>query len=285
MTKDCLKITKPLWTMPRVNKKDVCPYCRGSGSEFVLESHPELYGPNEAPPEFTVPCRVCHGLKKDYAKENRDRLELPYYFGLSAFNPSAYIDSNGKVINFADKFGFVKKYVENYREVDDELEIKGMYIWSPTAGNGKTLLASCVCFEMYNRHQLMPIYVTENSLLDKLQANVSDSQISPRETFQKAPILFIDDMWRKTTGREWVNDELFNIIDYRYTHKLPTIITSNVGLDSNKIDARLASRLNTMCVSVRIPDVEIRDREKMEKRKKLFEMLNKADGKEETNNE
>ena len=263
-----------------MNKKDVCPFCRGSGSELVLESHPELYGPDAAPVEFAVPCRVCRGLKKDYAKENRERLDLPYYFGLSAFNPSAYKDASGNVINFMDKYNFIKKYVTNYKTVEEELDVKGLYIYSPTAGNGKTFLASCICFEMYSRHQLMPKYVTENGLLDKLQANVSDTQISPREVYQKAPILFIDDMWRKTTGREWVNDELFNIIDYRYTHKLPTIITSNVGLNSDKIDTRITSRLNTMCVPIRMPDVEIRDREKLEKRKKLFEMLNKADGEE-----
>lgn len=276
--------------MPRVNKKDVCPYCRGNGYELVTEAHPELYPDNgmggpAAPPEFAIPCRLCHGMKKDYAKENRVRLELPYTFTLSAFNPSAYKDKSGNIINFMEKFNFVKKYVENYRAVEEELDVKGLYIYSPTAGNGKTLLASCICFEMYNRHQLFPLYIRENNLLDRLQANVSDARLSPREEIQKAPILFIDDMWCKTTGRDWLNDELFSIIDYRYTHNLPMIITSNVGLNSDKIDVRIASRLNDMCMPIRMPDVEIRDSEKKDKRQRTFDVLNSVDGEEETNNE
>lgn len=270
--------------MPRTKKKDNCRYCRGTGFELVEQKFPELYGPDHSGVAFAVPCRLCQGKKEGYAKENRARLDLPYFFGLSAFNPSIYKDENGNIISFMKEYEFIKKYVENYKEVEDELDIRGLYIHSPTAGNGKTFLASCICFEMYNRHQLFPLYIRENNLLDRLQANVSDTQISPRDQIQKAPILFIDDMWRKSTGRDWLNDEIFSIIDYRYTHKLPTIITSNVSLGSDKIDTRIASRLNAMCAPIKMPDVEIRSREQKEKRKQLFDLLTKGK-EEETNNE
>lgn len=283
----CMTVLKPLWTMPRTKKSEVCPHCRGAGVELVNEAHPEMYpnkpsGEPAAPVEFAVPCRVCKGRRKDYEEETRKRLDLPYCHGLSAFNPSAYLDEKGNIISFQKEYAFIKKYVENYKEVENELEIKGLYIHSPIAGNGKTFLASCICFEMYTRHQLMPCYIRESNLLDRLQATVSDTQISPREQIQRAPILFIDDMWRKITGREWLNDELFNIIDYRYTHKLPMIITSNVSLDSDKIDTRIASRLNTMCAPIMIPGIEIRTKELQEKRKKLFDALTKGKTEDET---
>lgn len=280
-----MKALRPLWTMPRAKtKKGGCPICSGTGWELVEEAHPEMYHDNgsgkpASSVTFAVPCRNCKGLREDYIEKNKERLELPYCFGISAFNPSIYM-KDGKIINFMNEYNFILKYIENYKEIGDDVDIKGLYIHSKTAGNGKTLLASCICFEMYSRHQLFPVYIPESNLLDRLQANVADAQISPREQFQKAPILFIDDMWRKTTGRDWVNDELFTIIDYRYTHKLPTIITSNVSLNSKDIDARLASRLNTMCAPIAIPDVEIRTKEQQKKRKELFDLLTKGKGEE-----
>lgn len=266
--------------MPRSKKKkDVCPICRGQGSVLVKEAHPEMYHDNgsgkpASPVEFAVDCPRCKGMRQDYVEKNKDRLELPFCYGISAFNPSLYKDKEGHPINFMDKYNFVLKYIENYKSLDEELDIKGLYIYSKTAGNGKTMLASCICFEMYSRHHLFPVFIPESNLLDRLQANVADAQISPREQFQKAPILFIDDMWRKTTGRDWVNDELFTIIDYRYTHKLPTIITSNLPLNSKEIDVRIASRLNAMCMPIPIPDTEIRTKDQREKRQQIYDLLN-----------
>lgn len=279
--------------MPRSKKKKGgCPLCLGTGWELVEEYHPEMYHDNgsgdpASSVTFAIPCRKCKGLSTDYVEKNKERLELPFCYGISAFNPSIYKDKDGNPINFMDKYNFVMKYIENYRSIGEELDIKGLYIYSKMAGNGKTMLASCICFEMYSRHQLFPVYIPESNLLDKLQANVADAQISPREQFQKAPVLFIDDMWRKTTGRDWVNDELFTIIDYRYTHKLPTIITSNVPLNSKQIDARIASRLNAMCMPIPIPNVEIRTKDQREKRQQLYDMLNgkaKNDGEQPNGN-
>lgn len=263
-------------------KPNKCPYCRGTGSEIVYYQPPD-YPPGCSAVEIAIDCRRCNGKKDSYIEDNKQRLELPYLYGLSAFNPSIYTDKDGNPISFNNEYTFVRQFVENYKEIEEETDIKGIYIYSRTGGNGKTFLASCICFEMFNRHQLMPVYVTENSLLEELEKTVSESQLKPRDNFKKAPVLFIDDLWRKKTGRDWVDDELFNIIDWRYTHKLPTIITSNVPLNSEDIDKRIASRLNDMCAPIRIPDVEIRDKMKTEKRKKLLESLQRKDSEKKEN--
>lgn len=120
----------------------------------------------------------------------------------------------------------------------------------------------------------MPVYVTENTLLDEIEKVNASTAYTPREVFKKAQLLFIDDMWRKRTGRDWVIDELFGIIDYRYTHGLCTIITSNVGLDEPRIDKRIAGRLNEMCAWVKMPEAEIRGFDKSDDRKKLMDIIN-----------
>lgn len=267
------KKRKKLWRMPRPATRKVCEHCRGCGFEIVSEPYPEMYQ-NDICVDFAIPCRICKGQRQNFIQETRASLILPYYYGISAFNPNIYKDAQGNIIDFKKQYEFIRNYCENYKEVAKDIDIKGLYIHSATAGNGKTFLASCICYEMYNRHHLMPTYITENNLLDRLTANNPGAQISPRAQLAEAPILFIDDMWRKETGREWVNDEIFNIIDYRYTHDLPTIITSNVPLTSDKIDKRIGSRLNAMCAPIKIPDVEIRNAEQQERRRRMFEAFN-----------
>lgn len=257
-------------------KQNKCPYCRGYGYEFFYYQPPD-YPPGCSPIEYAEKCRRCGGKNGNYIENNKNRLKLPYYSGLSAFNPSAYIGADNKPISFKNEYTFIKQFVENFEEIEKETDIKGIYIYSKTGGNGKTFLASCICFEMFNKHHLMPLYIRENSLLEELKKTVSDSQLSPRENLKRAQILFIDDLWSRKTGRDWVDDELFDIIDYRYTQKLPTIITSNVPLSSPEINKRIASRLDEMCAPIRIPDVEIRDKKKVENRKALLAKLREKD--------
>lgn len=120
----------------------------------------------------------------------------------------------------------------------------------------------------------MPVYVTENNLLNELERVVTANQEKPREVYKKAQVLFIDDMWRKYSGRDWLLDEMFGIIDYRYSHNLCTIVTSNVSLESNRIDKRIAGRLNEMCASFRMPECEVRAFNKSENKKTLMDIIN-----------
>lgn len=256
-----------------------CPYCKNAGYEIVYEYHPEVYGPNGAPIEYTIPCRACNGKRPHYDRENKSRLNLPYDAFLSAFNPMAYHDKNGKPIDFSNTMKFIRGYIEKYQKIQDKSRIKGLYIYSEKRGTGKTFLASIICNEIYSRYQLMPVYITENGLLDELEKSVSAYSIKPKDVIRKSQLLFIDDMWQKKSGREWVTDELFDIINYRYTEGLCTIITSNVPLDtkdynlSKIIDARIAGRINEMCALIKMPDCEIRKEKKREDGLELAKLL------------
>ena len=250
-----------------------CPYCKGCGFELVYYKVPELYGEDAAPVEYAVPCRKCEGKRSSFKEETKSRLNLPYDAFLSAFNPSLYRDAEGKPIDFSQQFKFIRGFVEKFRKIQSESDIKGLYISSSTGGTGKTFLASIVCNEIYNRYQIMPVYVTENTLLNELERQVSPTAMRPRDVYMQAQVLFIDDLWRKRTGRDWVTDELFGIIDYRYTHELCTIITSNLDLTSPKIDTRIASRLHEMCASLKMPEMEVRNMNKSENKKKLMDII------------
>lgn len=257
--------------------KHRCPYCKNSGYEIIYRYHPEIYGEGAPPIDYLAPCRKCKGLNPNYDRDNRNRLKLPYDAFISAFNPVAYKDKDGNIIDFKPQFTFIRNYIEKFPKVQAQTSVKGLYIYSRTGGTGKTFLASIICNEIYSRYQLMPIYITENGLLDEIEKTVSSTSMKPKEVIKRSQLLFIDDMWRKKAGREWVTDELFSIIDYRYTQGLCTIITSNLPLTDGGIDKRIAGRINEMCASVHMPEVEIRTQKKAEGSKELMAILQEDD--------
>ena len=65
---------------------------------------------------------------------------------------------------------------------------------------------------------------------------------------KNAPLLILDDLDTQT-GIAWVRDRLFQLLNYRHTARLPTVITTALSLDD--LGERLASRLvdHAVCTS------------------------------------
>ena len=252
-----------------VKQPKKCPYCRGTGWEDRWERHDEVYGPNSTPVLFAVPCRICKGKVADAPRYN---IRLPYDAYLNAFDISRYKDANGNAINFTEQLKTIQGYIRNYQKVQKASKIKGLYFHSAKAGTGKTYLASIICNELYKNYGVVPKYTTETELLNEINAAVSYADMKPRDTFKMAQMLFLDDLWRKESGRDWLIDELFNIIDYRYQKGLPVIITSNKDLMNNSIDGRIADRLIEMCAVIHMPEVEIRKQSRPESKQSFWEI-------------
>ncbi len=60
------------------------------------------------------------------------------------------------------------------------------------------------------------------------------------ETIRAAPILILDDLGSQSSTA-WAQEKLYQLFNYRYNFNLPTVVTTNLPLDS--IEPRLASRL------------------------------------------
>ncbi|MCX7682774.1 MAG: ATP-binding protein [Anaerolineae bacterium] len=132
------------------------------------------------------------------------------------------------------------------------LVLKGGY------GCGKTHLAAAIanyCVE----HGQPVLFVTVPDLLDYLRATFAPSspaRYSTRfEEIRTAPILILDDLGTES-GTPWAQEKLFQIFNYRYNARLPTVITTNNELD--EIPLRLRSRLGdpdlSRIVSIIAPD-------------------------------
>jgi DNA replication protein DnaC len=75
------------------------------------------------------------------------------------------------------------------------------------------------------------------------------------EQLRTIPLLILDDLGAESPT-PWANEKLYQLFNHRYTHRLPTVITTNVELD--RLDPRIRSRLVdrdlTRIVSMNLPD-------------------------------
>ena len=109
-------------------------------------------------------------------------------------------------------------------------------------GCGKTHLAAAIANRCLQAGRAV-LFVVVPDLLDHLRATYSPSSaVSYDERFQEvrnAPILVLDDLGTQNTT-PWAGEKLYQILNYRYNARLPTIVTSNQRLD--EIDLRIRSR-------------------------------------------
>lgn len=110
-------------------------------------------------------------------------------------------------------------------------------------GTGKTHLAAAIGNERLRRGDLV-LFITSPDLLDYLRATYSpDAETGYDETFDRirnASLLILDDLGVENPS-QWAQEKLFQLLNHRYTHRLPTVITTNQELE--RLDARIKSRL------------------------------------------
>jgi DNA replication protein DnaC len=88
------------------------------------------------------------------------------------------------------------------------------------------------------------LFVNTPDLLDHLRATYSPSSpVSYDERFDQvrnAPLLILDDLGTQS-NTDWAQEKLYQIFNYRYTARLPTVITTNQELEA--MEPRIQSRM------------------------------------------
>jgi len=109
-------------------------------------------------------------------------------------------------------------------------------------GCGKTHLAAAIANDAVTQG-IPTLFITVPDLLDSLRFAYADPETTFEQRFEEirnASLLIMDDFGtQNATG--WAQEKLFQIINYRYINKLPTVITTNLMLD--EIEGRIRSRL------------------------------------------
>jgi len=111
------------------------------------------------------------------------------------------------------------------------------------SGCGKTHLAAAIANRCAQRGYPV-LFVVVPDLLDHLRAAFSpDSKVSYDQRFEEvrtSPLLILDDLGTES-ATPWAREKLYQIINYRYAARLPTVITT--ALSTGELDPRLASRI------------------------------------------
>jgi len=85
---------------------------------------------------------------------------------------------------------------------------------------------------------------TTPDLLDKLRQGYNDGSYDNwLESLKSVDLLVLDDLGTER-ATEWAAQALFQIVNHRYSKRLPLVVTTNLSVeDARRMDARLVSRL------------------------------------------
>lgn len=120
---------------------------------------------------------------------------------------------------------------------------EGWLVFLGPTGCGKTHLAAAIA--NYRLRAGESVYFAEMlDLLDQLRSSFSlESKLTYDQLFEKiksTPLLILEDLETQSIT-PWAQAKLYQLLNYRYNARLPTVITSSFSLDD--IEDRLASRM------------------------------------------
>ena len=143
------------------------------------------------------------------------------------------------------------RYAEGFS--DFKKESKGLLLYGPV-GTGKSFLAACIANRLIDKG--MKVKMTNfSALINEIQATFDGKQ-EIIDDLNRYPLLIIDDLGveRQT---EYMQEQVFNIIDTRYRAGLPMIVTTNLSIDEIKKPqdvrcARIYDRIIERCFPIEV---------------------------------
>lgn len=204
------------------------------------------------------------GMPKRYRYElplRPDEIDLPKFRALKE-----WIEVEEKIVDGKRKF---------YHKVLEKVKSgRGLYIWSDTKGNGKTSWA-CKIMQAYfravgvtNDLRTRGLYINVPELLEEMRQNMDNPTPEHREKLRlikEVDLVIFDDIGTESPTR-WVREQLYILINKRYSESLCTIYTSNISLaqlgHEEVLGDRIASRINGSCDIIEFKGTDKRHKEK-----------------------
>lgn len=223
--------------------KETCPICGGSGWE-MFSAPAEIYNGKMA--QFAKKCSKCGG------KNDEDSSGIPFAeCDITRFNFGVYS------VNLDNIKKIAASLVDNFEKWQNSG--KGIYLWSKTAGSGKTFFVSCIARSLMLKYGLQVKFTT---CPDYLSA-VGDSYKRERgerdksEIFRSCQLLILDDIGSQI-GKDWQQQECFRLVNKRLSEGLVTFYTSNMAPENLNLDDRTINRIIKSSITIQMPEESIR---------------------------
>jgi DNA replication protein DnaC len=191
--------------------------------------------------------RVCSVAERQSAAQQKLGIDLPELLKGMTFDN---FDRRGQAVD-EKALDSLREAHKLAREFADEPH-RWLVLLGPI-GCGKTHLAAAIANHLMGQGQ-QSSFVVVPDLLDHLRSAYSpESRVTYDDMFdaiRTAQLLILDDLGAHSST-PWAEEKLFQLVNYRYNHCLPTVVTTNQSLD--ELDERLASRLADVKVSTLCP--------------------------------
>jgi DNA replication protein DnaC len=201
-----------------------CPICKGAGylRVDVPYGHPSFGKP--------VACEC-----KEAERKAKRRSQLQEMSDLGAFYDKSFRNFNAHVPGIQEAYSCACEFAR---------EPNGWLLLIGPNGSGKTHLAAAIANKSLEDGALV-LFATVPDLLDHLRAAFAPSSNEVYDQLfsrmREAEVLVLDDLGAQQSS-PWANEKLFQLLNYRYNSRFPTVITANSrGLQG--IDERIRSRL------------------------------------------
>ena len=150
---------------------------------------------------------------------------------------------------------------------------RGIYILSSKNGVGKTYLASLIVKELYYNKKIRKrfMFLDNGSLFEMFRDNARDSIYMDK--MLTSDIIVMDD-FGKGKFSEWILEQFYYVINYRYNEYLPIIFTSNFSppqlvskasnMSGGDMLKSIVSRIYEMCDIIDFDTFDVTDHRKQQ---------------------
>ena len=145
----------------------------------------------------------------------------------------------------------MQRYVKNFPEF--KVEGKGLLLYG-TVGTGKTFYAACIANALIDEGY--KVKMTNFTRLTNIIQGTFDGKQAVIDNLNKHHLLIIDDLGAERKS-EFMQEQVWNIVDARYRAGLPMIITTNLTMDEIKNPdgigyARIYDRIIERCHPIEV---------------------------------
>lgn len=198
---------------------------------------------------------VCECMKEEERKQKEREAQQEKLGRLDKLRAASLMGDRYKDVTFAKTdlerpgdFTKALQRCQKYCQIADQALENGygLYIYGDS-GTGKTHLTACMCNELMSQmHQCLFTNFFEISKLIKSTWNGNnDSEVIIRRICE-VDFLFLDDLGTEKVTQNgednWLQGQVFDIINKRYNNKKPTIFSSNYSMNELIADRGLMKK-------------------------------------------
>lgn len=226
----------------RENDNLGCPSCGNeTGLDAFLGAHRCCYcadGGRVSNGRVLLPCPECSGgsANPEIREDPVKRMGIPWKYQEATF--ATWKPDNGRERIVCQNFALAWP------------PPKPLLFLTGNRGAGKTTLAIAILRKVYEDRRIAGQFWLAGRLLDRINATYDEEATETLQQvisqLEKVALLVIDDFGSEKST-EAARARLFSIIDHRYSHGKPLIVTSNTDLMT--IDQRVKSRLSDAAIS------------------------------------